>query len=271
MDTDLEFRLLLDKINRNKGVDFSLYKENTLKRRIGARLKSTGCRDYTDYMVYLNREPAEYDTLIQDITINVTEFFRNPEVFEVIGKAVIPAIIKDKARDNKRVIRVWSAGTSEGEEAYSMTILFLELLGTRIADYDITVYGTDIDPVCVKKAREGRYDRAKIAGVKANLLDRYFTKRDELYEVRKDAKRLTRFLKHNLIADKILPRVDLILCRNVVIYFTRPLQEMVYSIFARALNPGGFLVLGKVESLSGYARTNFETIDNVERVYRRIP
>jgi len=267
-DTNLEF--LLDKIQRNKGADFSLYRTGTLKRRIDSRLKTAGCKDYSDYISYLNKNPEEYDNLISAITINVTEFFRNPETFDVLEKKVIPEIVRVKRGQGKKIIRAWSAGTSNGEEAYSLAILFLEALKEEISDFDIIVYGTDIDPDCIKKASAGIYTAASIKEVHKERLKDYFNKREENYEVDDSIKRLTRFIAHNLVSDEFLKHLDLILCRNVVIYFTKPLQEMVYSNFARALNKNGCLVLGKVESLWGFAQKYFAAFDNRERIYRKV-
>jgi len=293
-DTDLEF--LLDKIQRNKGADFSLYRTGTLKRRLDSRLKAAGCKDYSDYIIYLNKNPEEYDNLISAITINVTEFFRNPETFDVLEKKVIPEIIRSKIERGKKVIRCWSAGTSNGEEAYSLAILFLEALGKNIADFDIVVYGTDIDPACIEKGRAGIYTAGSMKEVNKERLRKYFMVQESIkpfpvplrkspevnaegdfldnkgenYEVNDSVKKLTRFTAHNLVSDEFLKTLDLILCRNVVIYFTKPLQEMVYSNFARSLNKDGFLVLGKVESLWGFAQKDFTALDNRERVYRKL-
>lgn len=267
--SETDFRFLLDKIQRNKGADFSLYRTGTLKRRIDSRLRQTGCKDYSDYIIYLNKNPEEYDNLISAITINVTEFFRNPETFDVLAKKVIPEIVRTKKERGKKIIRAWSAGTSNGEEAYSIAILFLEALKEEISDFDIIVYGTDIDPDCIKKASAGIYTAGSMKEINKERLTKYFNKKEENHEVNDSIKKLTRFTAHNLVSDEFLKHLDLILCRNVVIYFTKPLQEMVYSNFARALNKDGFLVLGKVESLWGFAQKDFTAFDNRERIYRK--
>jgi len=267
-DSDLEF--LLDKIQRNKGADFSLYRTGTLKRRIDSRLRQAGCKDYSDYIIYLNKNPEEYDNLISAITINVTEFFRNPETFDALEKKVIPEIVRSKKERGKKVIRCWSAGTSNGEEAYSLVILFLEVLEENIADFDIVVYGTDVDPACIEKGKAGIYTVASMKEINKERLAKYFNKREENYEVDDSVKKLTRFITHNLVSDEFIKHLDLILCRNVIIYFTKPLQEMVYSNFARALNKDGFLVLGKVEALWGFAQKHFAAFDNRERIYRKL-
>ncbi|MFH0772416.1 MAG: protein-glutamate O-methyltransferase CheR [Candidatus Omnitrophota bacterium] len=267
--SETDFKFLLDKIQRNKGADFSLYRTATLKRRIDSRMRTTGCLDYSDYIIYLNKNPEEYDNLISAITINVTEFFRNPETFTILEKKVIPEIIRSKKERGRKVIRAWSAGTSNGEEAYSLAVLFLEALKENIADFDVVVYGTDVDPACIEKGKAGIYTALSIKEIDKERLAKYFNKNEESYEINDNVKKLTKFTAHNLVSDEFLKHLDLILCRNVIIYFTRPLQEMVYSNFARALNKGGILVLGKVESLWGYAKENFEIFDNRERIYRK--
>ncbi len=269
-DNEVDFKFILDKIQRNKGADFSHYRTGTLKRRIDSRLRQAGCKDYSDYIIYLNKNPEEYDNLISAITINVTEFFRNPETFDVLKNKVIPEIVRVKRGQSKKVIRAWSAGTSNGEEAYSLAILFLEILQENIADFNIVVYGTDVDPVCIEKGKAGIYTTGNTKEINKERLGKYFDKRGENYEVNDSVKKLTRFMAHNLVSDEFMKHLDLILCRNVVIYFTKPLQEMVYNNFSRVLNKEGFLVLGKVESLWGFAQKDFKALDNRERIYRKV-
>ncbi|MFH1442130.1 MAG: protein-glutamate O-methyltransferase CheR [Candidatus Omnitrophota bacterium] len=267
---ELDFKFLLEKIHRNKGVDFSSYRSNTLKRRIDARLRDVGCKDYSDYVVYLNENMQEYDKLIEELTINVTEFFRNPESFAVLGEKIIPEIIEAKRKLGKKNIRAWSAGSSFGEETYSIAVLFMEALKDKIPDFDIVVYGTDIDPACVEKAKLGVYNEKSLKEINSEMLKKYFSKQADNYIVNENVKRLARFKTHNLVSDEFLQNIDLILCRNVVIYFSKPLQERVYLNFYRVLNKDGFLMLGKVESLWGLAQKYFSAVDNRERVYRKI-
>lgn len=270
MNQDNELQFLLDKLRRNKGVDFSLYRQGTLIRRIASRLRLTGCADYLEYIAYLNRCPEEYDRLLEEITVNVTEFLRNPEIFAAIGKIILPQILKGRQQDPGRSIRVWCAGTSYGEEVYSIAMLFLEAASNKAADFKVKIYGTDIDPNCIERARVGLYEPRQLKEVNSVLLKKYFLKDGENYQVKDEVKQLTEFKTHDLASDQPLINLDLILCRNVVIYFTRPLQEFVYSLFLKGLNKGGFLVLGKVETLWGYAQKYFEPFDNRERIYRKI-
>lgn len=270
MNEDRGLRLLLDKIHRAKGLDFSFYRQNTLRRRIGSRLRATGCLDYMRYAAYLNSHPEEYERFLEEITINVTEFFRNPETFAVIEDRVLPKIIKGKDQDSRKSLRIWCAGTSYGEETYSMAILCLEFFRKAMVNFDVKVYGTDIDPACIERAKAGLYESIHLKGVNQHLLKKYFLKDGENYRVKDEVKDLTEFKVQNLISDQPLVRLDLILCRNVLIYFNKALQEFVTSLFFRSLNKSGFLVLGKVETLWGYVQDSFEAIDNRERVYRKI-
>ena len=263
------FQLVLDKIRRTKGLDFSLYRPGTIKRRLQARMRATGCPDYSDYIIYLNREPAEYDLALDALTINVTEFFRDPETFASLKRRVIPEIIRTKQAEGRKIIRCWSAGTCNGEEAYSLAVLFHELLGSAVSDFIVKVYGTDIDTDSLAKARVGTYAPASLKHVPTDTLQRYFEPAGETYTIKDEARELVRFQRHDLVSDHPLEHMDLILCRNVVIYFSRPLQDFVYSNFAKALNEGGFLVLGKVESLWGYPTAYFDTVNIAERIYRK--
>lgn len=263
------FEFLLDKIYRNKGIDFGLYRHGTLKRRVSSRLTATKCADYETYIYYLNRNPVEYDHLINVLTINLTEFFRDTETFKALEKKIIPEIIRNKESKKQKIIRVWSAGASNGEEAYSLAMLFLEAFRNNKNNFTLHVYGTDIDVECLAKAKAGTYDSSRIKKIPANLVQKYFEFNNGLFQVRPELRQITRFKQHNLVSDAPLPHMDLILCRNVLIYFSRTLQETVCMNLTHVLNPGGFLVLGKVESLWGVVAKKYEVVDAVERIYRK--
>lgn len=261
--------VLLERVKRQRGIDFSLYRTGTIERRLQSRLRATGCRDCSDYLRYLDGEPAEYDRLIHVITINVTEFFRDPEVFHLLQTKVIPEMIRFKEGHNARTIRVWSAGTSCGEEAYGVAVLFLEELQEKIRDFHLKVYGTDVDSDCILTAKKGIYGPESLKQVDREIRQKYFQQGEEGYAVKEEVKRLTSFKVHNLVSDPLLTHMDLILCRNVLIYFTRPLQEAVEGIFFKALREGGFFVLGRVESLCNWRLENFNVIDIRERIYQK--
>jgi two-component system CheB/CheR fusion protein len=261
--------LLFERVKKHRGMDFSLYRRGTVERRLQSRLRATGCSTYSDYLRYLEEKPAEYDRLIHVITINVTEFFRDPEVFHLLQTKVIPEIIRFKEERNARTIRVWSAGTSCGEEAYGVAILFLEELQEKIRDFHLKIYGTDVDSDCILAAKKGVYLPENLKQLPRELREKYFQRTEEGYAVTEEIKRRTSFKVHNLVSDPLLTHIDLILCRNVLIYFTRPLQEAVQGLFFKALREGGFLVLGRVESLCNWRLENFNVIDIRERIYRK--
>jgi chemotaxis protein methyltransferase CheR len=270
MNPDSELRYLLDKVRRNKGIDFSLYRMATISRRAASRLRKTGCSGYMEYIAYLNRHPEEYDRFVEEVTINVTEFFRDRGTFAAIEGTVLREIMRKRQEGRPGPVRVWCAGSSGGQEAYSLAILFLEAKGEKAGGLNVRIWGTDIDPDCVEKAKRGFYEPSHLKEVDSRLVDKYFLKEGENYRVKDGVRRLTEFRAHNLVSDPPLTNMDLILCRNVMIYFTRPLQEAAYSALAKGLDKGGFLVLGKSETLWGRAQDCFETIENRERIYRKI-
>lgn len=267
---ETQFQFLIDKIRRNKGVDFSLYRQATLKRRVEARLRSVGCSDYSDYIFYLNREPDEYDRLLATVTVHVTEFFRDEETFEVLRTKVLPEMLRFKKSRRRTILRAWSVGTSDGAEAYSLAMMISEAVDKTGSGFYFRVTGTDIDPDSIARAKSGLYPEKSVEKIPEPALSKYFNLRDDAYEVRPELRNLVRFKVHNLISDPPMNYMDLILCRNVLIYFSRPLQEAAYGSFAKSLNEGGFLVLGKVETLWGYPSSQFETVNSQERIYRKV-
>ncbi len=266
----LELQVILERIRKVKDVDFSLYRTGTLKRRIASRMKATGSEDYSAYLHYLNMHENEYDYLLDALTINVTEFFRDPMTFFKIEQHVIPEIVRKKERMHSKTIRVWSAGTSHGEEAYSIAILFLKYLKERNLAMHLRIEGTDIDAQCLEKAKRGRYEASQMQKVAPDFLRKYFDFHGHHYEIKPEIKAVTHFSRHDLVSSPALAAMDLILCRNVLIYFTRPLQESVCRKFVKTLYDDGFLILGKVESLTGCSVDGLEVMDLHERIYKKI-
>lgn len=264
-EDDKAFQFLLEKLYRNRGVDFSLYRSATLKRRLHTRLRATNCANYMEYVLCLNRDPGEYDRLLQALTINVTEFFRDPEIFEILEKKIIPKMLKRKKAKHQRIVRVWSAGCSQGEEVYSLAILFSKYT----KDFMIKIYGSDIDEECIARAKRGFYGSESLRNVGKEILNNFFSQAGEKVKISPELKAITRFKKHDLILEEYPNRMDLILCRNVLIYFSRDLQDQVVSHFSRVLNRNGFLILGKVESLPASLKSVFESLDNRERIYQK--
>ena len=241
---------LLEKIRQERGFDFTQYRLCHLERRIGARLKANSLQTYEAYSCFLDEHPDEFAKLFNTLLIHVTEFFRNPKAWEVIKKEVLPEIIQSKEARGLKTIRLWSAGCSTGEETYTAAICLQKVLGERLYDFKIKIYGTDLDKKGLAQAMEGRYEKQSL--------------------VVEDRLRLcTQFRVHDMVTQEPLKNIDLLICRNVVIYFTKELQEKICRNFFRALNPGGFLMLGISESLPATMRDHFRSIDSRERIFQK--
>jgi chemotaxis methyl-accepting protein methylase len=265
---DAGFAELTGKIARDRGFGCASYKEKCLRRRIAVRMRARGVHTYADYARLLDADPREYELLLDALTINVTKLFRNWETFAAIGRAVIPELW---ARDEP-ALRVWSAGCASGEEAYSLAVLFhrhAEAVGAPHRLSRVSVLGTDIDRASLDAALRGAYQEASFADTPPELRQAYFAP-SAPHEIRPEVKRLVRFERRDLLREPPPEGMHLIACRNVIIYFDRTTQEALFERFHAALVPGGYLVLGKVETLLGPARTMFAAVDSRERIFRRV-
>ena len=251
-----------------RGLDLSQHRDKCLKRRIAVRLRATRASTYLEYLNILKRDPSEYERLLDALTINVTGFFRDKTAYRIIEETVIPELILAKKSRGKRVIRIWSAGCASGEEPYSVAILFHKVLGERIGDYLISIHGTDIDEKVLEKAKRAEYETGVLSGVERNILIKYFNC-NQRYYLRDEIKGMVKFKRHDLIADRPLGHLDMILCRNVLIYFTRDLQTKLFEKFYEGLNRGGYLILGKVEGLGEEWKPLFQPVSIRERIYRK--
>lgn len=265
---DTDFLELTRKIAADRGFSCGSYKERCLRRRIAVRMRAKGVHTYRDYMRVLDREPGEYDQLIDALTINVTKLFRNEDVYAAIARTVVPAVWR---RQTDR-IRVWSAGCASGEEPYSLGILFHRhamAIGDGGRLRSLEILATDVDPRILEVARRGRFDEPAFSETPSDLRAAYFSPALPS-EITPAVRSLVTFARHDLLRDAP-PRqaFEVIVCRNVIIYFDRESQERLFERFAQALVPGGFLVLGKVETLLGPARTKLESVDGRARIFRR--
>jgi chemotaxis protein methyltransferase CheR len=262
------FLALTQKISREAGLDLEAYKDRCLRRRIAVRMRACGAQTFAEYQSVLDRTPAEYERLKDAITINVTRFYRNAETWNRLRGGVIQEICQSGAGE----IRVWSAGCSSGEEPYTLTMLIadhLEQQGTPERLRYVTVDATDIDRQSLDLAHAGRYGRDALSQLPPQWVDRYFEREGDQYTVIPALRERVQVRAADLSQDPpARQNYRLILCRNVVIYFERAAQERVFATFAGALAPGGFLVLGKVETLFGPARERLTLLDPRERVYR---
>jgi len=264
-----EFAALLDRIRDRSGIDFGTYKTATIIRRLRGRMGATGHKSMADYAKQLETDPEEYAKLISSLLIKVTEFFRDRKVFQHLREDTLPALIAE-ARRHSRQLRVWSAGCSTGEEAYSLAIAVLEAQGDGAMALDVRVFATDIDGAAIAFARRGLYSPASLRSVPAPIRDRYFVKSDGGYEVVKSVRAMMIFGEHDLGARAPFPRIDLILCRNVLIYFSPPMQRAALETFGFSLRGDGRLVLGPSETVAAMPAPFVEEHARL-RIYRRLP
>lgn len=267
LDHNQGVRLFLTQIHERSGIDFSTYKTPTIVRRLQRRIVATGTENLDSYVDYVSTHPDEYRKLISSFLIKVTEFFRNPELFDYLRERVLPELIA-AARRRGNELRLWSAGCATGEEPYSLAILVAEALGDELERFTVRIFATDLDGDAITFARRGVYPAATLAPLSAGLTARYFTPVDDAYEVKKRIRALTVFGQHDLGQRAPFPRIDLCLCRNVLIYFTPELQKRALQIFAFSLRDSGYLALGKAESTSPLTES-FAPVDSTLKIYRR--
>jgi chemotaxis methyl-accepting protein methylase len=267
---EADFLALTRKISAERGFECASYKEKCLRRRIAVRMRARGVHTYHDYARILDEDAPEYERLLDALTINVTRLFRNWEAYASMSANVVPVLWQRDASS----IRVWSAGCSSGEEPYSLAILFhlyAAARGTLAQLGRVTVIGTDIDKASLAAAERGEFVEGDFADTPDDLRARYFSSGPP-FVVSRAIRELVTFARHDLIAAGAGPppdSYDLIVCRNVMIYFDREAQERLLDLFRAALAPHGFLVLGKVETLLGRARTLFTPVDARARIFRR--
>ncbi|MBA3344209.1 MAG: protein-glutamate O-methyltransferase CheR [Gemmatimonadales bacterium] len=266
---DVAFTALARKICSGAGFTLGAYKDKCIRRRIAVRMRACGVHTYADYHALLDRTPLEYDRLRDALTINVTRFYRNPETWDLLRRELLPQLCERRRGE----LHAWSAGCSSGEEPYTLSALvaeYLDRVNRPEQLHRLTVDATDIDRVSLERARAARYPSQALAGLPAELAITYFEPVDGERRVIERVRRRVAIRRLDLSTDApVRQDYDLILCRNVVIYFDRPMQERLFQIFACSLAPGGFLVLGKVETLLGPARERLAMVDPRERVYRR--
>jgi len=244
-----------------------MYKDRCLKRRIASRVRALGLNDPQAYLQVLRRDSAEVDLLMTALTIHVSQFFRNPSMFATLERNILPELIQQVRAEGRGVVRLWSAGCSSGEEPYSLALVASALETTEIP---LQIQATDLSPAILEVARAALFEPQRLAEVPAAVRERYFTPEAGRFRLIDAVRRRVRFASHNLLTDPDYPRADLILCRNVLIYFSREEQEKILSRFAAVLPPGGVLVLGKAEMLLGETRNLFRVESPAERIYRRI-
>lgn len=244
---DRELDIFLEYLKQNQGCDLTVYKHSTLKRRLAVRMRQISISSYSSYLDYLKNYPDELASLLDTIFINFTGFFRDPDAWEYIADEVIPKIISRKKPHEP--IRVWSASCASGEEAYTLALLFVEALGMEQYLQQVQIYATDVDEAALRQARQHRYTKSDVAGVPSRLLNKYFEPTPQGYVFNPALRRRVIFARHNLLEDAPISKLDLLVCRNTLMYFNHEAQVKILIRFHFALKNFGFLFLGKAETL----------------------
>jgi two-component system CheB/CheR fusion protein len=261
-----DYQRILALVRKAGGVDFASYKHSTLRRRVQRRVFLRRTTTLADYLELLKREPAEVNALCEELLIHVTGFFREPESFEALKRLVFPKLLEDRPGDAP--LRIWVPGCSTGEEVYSIAMCLLEYLDdTRRSDMPLKVFGTDLSLATVEKARAGRYGESIERDVSEGRLSRFFTKESGVYQIRRDVRDMCVFAKHDVTRDPPFSAMDLISCRNLMIYLGPVLQDRVVALLHFALKEPGFLVLGSSETVRSFP--GFATIDGRNKIYQR--
>jgi two-component system CheB/CheR fusion protein len=248
------------------GHDFSQYKRSTMLRRIQRRMQVVGASTGAEYLERLRDTADEANLLFRDLLINVTCFFRDAEAFDFLRTDVIPALLKEKGASD--TIRIWTPGCSSGEEAYSIAILMAEALGRMRTRPGVQIFATDIDEAMLQKARKASYPHSAIKDVPLELLDRYFFAQEDDYVLAQSIRDMVRVSNHNLIKDPPFSRVDMIVCRNLLIYLNTALQQRLIPVFHYSLRSQGWLFLGSAENIAS-RNDLFDTAEPALKVYRR--
>ncbi len=264
--SDNTYKKILDLLRHHRGVDFSLYKPNTIERRIMRRMVLNKSKALGEYAAFLKGNQKEIDLLYADVLISVTSFFRNPEAFEALKTRVFPQLLRDRKRDDP--VRVWTLGCSTGQEAYSIAMAYMEFAGDVAGAPRLQVFATDLNEPLLDKARHGLYSKGLAGEISPERLRRFFTEEQGGYRISKMLRETCVFARQNILSDPPFSRMDLISCRNLMIYIEPHLQKKILPNFHYALKPGGFLFLGASESIGPFTDL-FEAVDKKQKIFSK--
>ena len=265
---DQLFEAVLDYLRRTRGFDFTGYKRSSLKRRVRKRMQMQEIETFGDYLDYLEVHPEEFIPLFNTVLINVTSFFRDQEAWDYLQKHTLPRILQNKP--NNSPIRLWSVGCASGEEAYTLAILLAELLGIEQFRQRVKIYATDVDEESLTEARHASYTPEAVESVPAELREKYFEPGGGRHQFRADLRRAVIFGRHDLVQDAPISRLDLLVCRNTLMYFNAETQARILARFHFALSPFGALFLGKAEMLLTHANL-FSPLSLQHRIFNKVP
>jgi two-component system, chemotaxis family, CheB/CheR fusion protein len=263
---DASFEALLQFLKVTRGFDFTGYKRPSLERRFRRRIDIVGCKGFADYVDYLEVHPEEYEQLFDTLLINVTDFFRDDAPWQLLREEALPAMLEEKAAEEP--IRVWSAGCATGQEACTIAMILCELLGEQSYADRVKIYATDVDEEALNVARAATYSSREVENVPPDLRERYFERSDQRFTFRLDLRRTLIFGRNNLVYDAPISRLDLLVCRNTLMYLTAETQGHILRHFHFALRDTGLLMLGKSEMMITH-RDLFEALDLNQRIFRK--
>ncbi len=239
-------------IKQKTGIDLALYKEAQMKRRLTSLYEKKGFKNFVDFLAAIQTDPRLLDEFLDRMTINVSEFYRNGKRWEVLDEKIFPRLLKERQQ-----LKVWSAACSTGEEPYSLAMV----LSKHMPLSQVQVLATDLDTNAIAKAKAGIYPERSLVEVPPMMKQKYFTQEGSFFKVSEDIKKRVTFKNHNLLKDRYENSLDLIVCRNVMIYFTEEAKDQIYAEFSKALRPGGVLFVGSTEQIFNPSRYDFEIED----------
>ncbi len=267
---------VLKYLNERRGFNFSGYRMSMVERRIGQRFASTGCTGYHDYLIHLRNDPHELDNLLGVLTINVSRFFRDTLTSEYICDRILPSIVSDKKKTRDPSLRIWSCGCAKGEEPYSVAILIHDLFEKEDFKAHVSIFATDIDAQALKMAQQANYPFESIKNLKYRLLKKYFKHTQETYQLLPVIRNMVSFSAYDILNRKsyappesIFGGFDMVLCRNVLIYFDPEYQNQIFHKLYRSLVQYGYLVLDQAEIPSADYRKRFIGLNECCHVYRK--
>lgn len=275
-ETDGGLKPILDYLLEKRGFDFSGYHPAMLERRIGQRLAATSSKDFGDYLCCLQRNAPELDRLLDVLTINVSRFFRDTLTFELIADRILPAMVRDKIQARDHSLRVWSAGCARGEEPYSLAIIFHELLRKEEVAMNLHLFATDIDGGALVDAGGALYPLSSVENIKHRLLTKYFTPEGISFRLMPEIKERVTFSlydmldkKHGVPPESVFGNFDLVVCRNLLIYFNTEYQETIFEKLYHSLANHGYLILGEAEAPTMTYRRHFSRVLDFSPIYRK--
>lgn len=264
-NTNSRFEALLDELSESHNFNLTGYKRSSLMRRVSIRMHNLGISSERDYGDYVKENPEEFEQLF----INFTSFFRDASAWDYVAESIIPRIIAGKSESEP--IRAWSAACASGEETYTLAIVLAQALGVEQYEARVRIYGTDVDEHALNQARLGSYLSSKVVGMPGELLEKYFEPAAEGYVFRKDLRRSIIFCRHDMIQDAPMSKIDLLVCRNALMYFNTETQARVLVRFHFSLQDNGFLLLGNAEMVPTQTTNIFTPINLQHRIFTKLP